>query len=156
VLTANCDNNSTIECLNAGAHRYFLKPVNLDEFRHALTTTLHTFQLEREQERYREHLEETVRRQMQKVRRTFLAAIDSMVLTLEAKDFYTKGHSLRVCQYSLRLAEALGLDRQQRRRLTLAAKLHDIGKIGVSEVILNKPASLSDEEYRQVQQHPVI
>jgi putative two-component system response regulator len=156
VVTAGDANDAALECLNAGADRYLLKPLRMEEFRHALAATLRTVQLERERERYRRHLEQLVQRHMQRVRQTFLSAIDSLVRTLEARDAYTKGHSFRVLNYSMRLASALELSKGQRRRLSLAAKLHDIGKVGVPEAILNKPAALSLDEESVIRDHPVI
>jgi response regulator RpfG family c-di-GMP phosphodiesterase len=156
VITAGRDSDAAIDCLNSGAHRYFLKPIRLDEFRHALQTTLATYHLERNQERYQRRLERTVRRQTGRIRSTFLSAIDSLIRAMEACDPYTTGHTLRVRHYALRLADAIGLEPRQRKYLSLAAKLHDIGKVGVPEAILNKPASLTPEEFRQVQAHPAI
>lgn len=156
VITAGQETDAAVECLNAGAYRYFLKPIKLDEFRHALEITMRTCELQHEHDRYHERLERTVRRQTRKIRRTFLSGIDSLVRTVEARDHYTSGHSLRVQQYSLRLAEALNLDERLRMQLSLAAKLHDIGKVGVPDVILNKPGALTEEEFDVVKQHPVI
>jgi response regulator RpfG family c-di-GMP phosphodiesterase len=156
VVTAGEDEHAVTECLNAGAHHYFLKPIKLDEFRHALEATLRAHLVQRQREGYRRYLERTVHRQTRRIRRTFLSAIDSLVCTLEARDAYTKGHSLRVRTHAMRLAAALGLDARQRHRLALAAKLHDIGKFGVPEAILNKPGRLSEDEFRQVKEHPVI
>jgi response regulator RpfG family c-di-GMP phosphodiesterase len=156
VITAGHDYDSAVECLNAGAQRYFLKPIKLEEFRHVLEATLRIYHLEREHDRHHQHLERTVRRQTRKIRRTFLAAIDSLVLTVEARDHYTSGHSLRVRQYSLRLAKILGLPRRLLKQLSVAAKLHDIGKVGVPDVILNKPGLLTEDEFKAVRQHPVI
>jgi HD-GYP domain-containing protein (c-di-GMP phosphodiesterase class II) len=101
-------------------------------------------------------LEHIIHRQTRLIRRTFLSAIDSLVCTLEARDASTKGHSLRVRWWALRLAGVLGLGPQKQKWLSLAAKLHDIGKVGVPEVILNKPARLNDEEYRRMKEHPII
>jgi len=156
IITAGQDTDAAVECLNAGAYRYFLKPIKLDEFRHALDITLRTCQLQDEHERYHERLERTVRRQTRKIRRTFLSGIDSLVRTVEARDHYTSGHSMRVRRYSLLLADALNLDEGLRKQLGLAAKLHDIGKVGVPDVILNKPGALTEEEFDVVKQHPVI
>jgi response regulator RpfG family c-di-GMP phosphodiesterase len=156
VLTAAQDSDAVIECLNAGAHHYFLKPIRLNEFRHALETTLETYRLQREQERHERLLERTVRKQTRKIRRTFLSAIDSLIRTMEARDPYTTGHTLRVRQYALQLADAVGLDGRLRKELSLAAKLHDIGKVGIPEAILNKAARLTSEEFRLVQTHPGI
>ncbi len=156
VITAGQDTDAAVECLNAGAYRYFLKPIKLDEFRHALEITFRTCQLQHEHDRYHERLERTVRRQTRKIRRTFLSGIDSLVRTVEARDHYTSGHSLRVRRYSLLLADALCLNERLRQQLSLAAKLHDIGKIGVPDLILNKPGALTEEEFDVVKQHPVI
>jgi putative two-component system response regulator len=156
VVTAGEDSQAAMDCLNAGARRYFLKPLNLEELRHALEATLHTVQLEREREDYRQQLERTVRQQMQRGRRTFLSAIDSLVRTVEARDLYTSGHSQRVRHYALLLADRLGLNRQLRGHLSLSAKLHDIGKLGVPEDVLHKPSRLSPEEWQVVREHPVI
>jgi response regulator RpfG family c-di-GMP phosphodiesterase len=156
VVTAGQEENAVTECLHAGAHHYFLKPIKLDEFRHALEATLRTHRLQRQRELYRRYLERTVNRQTRKIRRTFMSAIDSLVFALEARDTYTKGHSLRVRRSVLCLAGALNLDPCRRKQLSLAAKLHDIGKVGVREEILNKPGPLTQEEYRHVQEHPAI
>ncbi len=155
VLTAGQDKDAARECLNAGADRYFLKPIDPDEFRGALETTLHTYERERKRERYRRRLEKAVRQQTRRVRRTFLSGINSLVRTLEARDPPTIGHSLRVRRYALLLADALGLDRRQRRQLSLAAKLHDIGKVGIPESILHKPGRLTEEERQLVCRHPL-
>ncbi len=156
VLTAGCDQNAAEECRLAGAHHYFFKPIKLDEFRHVLDTAARTYHLEQENQAYRTGLERAVRRQTNRVRRTFLSAIDSLVRTMEERDSYTAGHSLRVRCYALRLGDAIGLAPRQRKYLSLAAKLHDIGKVGVPEAVLNKPAALTDDEYRLIREHPVI
>jgi len=155
VITAGEDSAAAKDCLNAGADRYFLKPINLEEFRDALESTLHSYQIEQERERYRRRLELKVKRQMGKVRRTFLSAIDSLIRTVEARHPYTKGHSLRVCHFSRLLGDALGLDASLRKRLILAGKLHDIGKVGTPEAILNKPGALTEPEFEVIREHPV-
>ena len=156
VVTAGDDNDAALECLNAGADRYLLKPLRMEEFRHALAATLRTVQLERERDRHRRHLEHLVQRHMHRVRQTFLSAIDSLVRTLEARDAYTKGHSFRVRHYAMRLASALELNVSQRKRLSLAAKLHDIGKVGIPEDILNKPSRLTEAQFEVIREHPQI
>ena len=156
VVTAGHEIDAVAQCMDAGAHHYFLKPVNFDEFHHALEATLRSHHRQKEREHYRQHLERTVARQTHKLRRTFLSAIDSLVRLLEARDPYTSGHSLRVCSLASRLAQKIGLDDKARRQLTVAAKLHDIGKVGLPESILNKPGRLSAEEFLLVRKHPVI
>ncbi len=154
VITAGYEEDAVTRCLQAGAHHYFLKPIQLDEFRHVLESTLREYHARREKDQQHRRLERMVQRRTRQVRQTYLSAIDSLVRTLEARDPYTSGHSLRVGTYALRLAEGLVLDERQRQQLRLAAKLHDIGKVAVPEAILNKPGRLSDDEYAVVRTHP--
>jgi response regulator RpfG family c-di-GMP phosphodiesterase len=156
VLTAGHSPEAAEECLRAGAHHYFFKPIKLDEFRHVLQMAWQTYQQQQQIRRAQQQLESAVRRQTRRVRHTFLSAIDSLVRTMESRDTYTAGHSVRVRRYAMRLADALGLPLRQRRLLSLAAKLHDIGKVGVPDAILNKAGRLNAEEERVVRAHPVI
>jgi putative two-component system response regulator len=156
VLTAGQDGVAARQCLEAGADLFFVKPVKLDEFHHALERTRQAHQQRQVEARYRRRLERAVRKQTLRVRRTFLSAIDSLVRTMEERDPYTAGHSRRVRAYSLRLGRVLGLDDRQMRELSLAAKLHDIGKVGVPEAVLNKPAPLTPDEMDAVRKHPII
>jgi response regulator RpfG family c-di-GMP phosphodiesterase len=154
VLTAGHDHDATNECLRAGAHHYFFKPIKLDEFRHVLETTWRTYREDQEKALHRSVLEQAVRRQTRRVRRTYLSAITSLARTMEERDPYTAGHSRRVRDYALHLADAIGLGRKQCRLLDLAAQLHDIGKVAVPDAILHKPAALTPEEFAIVRLHP--
>jgi len=156
VLTAGQDQEAARQCLEAGADLYFVKPVKLDEFHHALERTRLGYQQKQAEAQYRRRLEKAVHRQTRRVRRTFLSAIDSLVRTIEERDSYTAGHSRRVRAYSLLLGQALRLDDRQARQLSLAAKLHDIGKVGVPEAVLNKPGSLTLAEHLLIREHPII
>lgn len=80
--------------------------------------------------------------------------VRSLVYTIEAKDVYTRGHSERVNKFSMLMAERMNLGAEDRKLLHWASTLHDIGKIGIPEAVLNKPASLSDEEYAAIKHHP--
>jgi putative two-component system response regulator len=156
VVTAGQDEDGLAKCLYAGAHHYFLKPINFDEFRHALDSTLRAYTLRRDEDRYRRRLEHALQRQRRQLKTTFFSAIDSLVRTIEARDPYTSGHSRRVCRYAVGLGRRLNLDERRIKRLALAAKLHDIGKIGLPEGILNKPGTLSPAEIGEVRDHPVV
>jgi response regulator RpfG family c-di-GMP phosphodiesterase len=156
VLTAGHDPRLADECLRAGANHYYLKPIRLDEFRHVLETTHRSFQTREENRRCRTELERAVRRQTRRARRTFLSAINSLIRTMEERDPLTAGHSVRVRRYGLWLADVVGLEAGARRRLGLAARLHDIGKAGVPEAILHKAGRLTPAEEQVVREHPVI
>ncbi|HUW59138.1 MAG TPA: HD domain-containing phosphohydrolase [Planctomycetota bacterium] len=82
--------------------------------------------------------------------------VQALATTLEAKDRYTHGHSARVTDYSVRVAQRMGMSAEEVEKLRYAAQLHDVGKIGVDEAILRKPTGLSDEERQAIQEHPVI
>ncbi|MBW6411810.1 HD-GYP domain-containing protein [Clostridium weizhouense] len=79
--------------------------------------------------------------------------IDSMVAALEARDFYTSGHSTRVSDMTYKLCKALKLESQEVDMFHIAAHLHDIGKIGVSDNILNKNGKLNSEEWKAMKEH---
>jgi putative two-component system response regulator len=155
VLTAAQDVDTARECLEAGAQHFFLKPIKLEEFHHVLESASRAYREQHQSNRYRSELERAVRRQTRRVRRTFLSAIDSLVRTIEERDEYTAGHSMRVRHYAVALARAIGLATPLVRQLSLAAKLHDIGKVKVPETILHKPGPLDAEEQRIIREHPV-
>ena len=86
----------------------------------------------------------------------YLQFVGSLANALDARDQYTAGHSRRVSELSCALATALQLPAEDVERIRIGALLHDIGKIGVSDSVLQKPGRLTDEEFDQVKQHPVI
>ncbi len=90
------------------------------------------------------------------LKETHFDAISALAEALEAKDVTTGRHSSRLEKYAMLVGERLGLDEEQVRYLRYSAVLHDIGKIGVSENILQKPGKLTMEEYAEIKQHPVI
>ena len=86
----------------------------------------------------------------------YLRTVSSLSMAIEAKDTYTRGHSQRVSAMSVELARAMHLRPAEVEEIKIAALLHDIGKIGVEDSVLNKPAALTPEEFAEIKQHPVI
>ncbi|NLW82232.1 MAG: response regulator [Desulfovibrionales bacterium] len=82
--------------------------------------------------------------------------IRSFAQAVEVKDFYTRGHSERVAEYACRLGRAVGIGGKELERLHIAGMLHDIGKIGIPDHILNKPGMLSSEEYAIMKRHSIM
>ena len=82
--------------------------------------------------------------------------VRSLVSTLDAKDPYTRGHSERVALLARRLGQQIGLETSDLEDIYLSGLLHDIGKVGVDDRILAKPGQLTEDEFRQIQQHPMI
>lgn len=89
-------------------------------------------------------------------KRLFAQTAEALASAIDAKDKYTKGHSSRVAEYSRKIAESVGKSSQECDEIYYAALLHDVGKIGISRSILQKPGKLSNEEYQVIKEHPDI
>lgn len=87
---------------------------------------------------------------------TYIQTIESFACALEAKDYYTQGHSQRVMEISILIGKKMCLSKSQISKLKMAALLHDIGKIGINDSILNKPDRLTDDEFNKIKEHPEI
>jgi HD-GYP domain-containing protein (c-di-GMP phosphodiesterase class II) len=94
-------------------------------------------------------------RLMEEVERLFFDVMKAIASLIDAKDGYTHKHSERVAQFGVRIARHLGFDADSRAVVELSGLLHDVGKIGVPDAILNKPGKLTDEEFRQMRLHPL-
>jgi len=156
MVTAIADMQTAIQCMKRGAYDYLVKPFELDEITISVGRALEKRGLELENKEYQHHLEEKVAEQANKIRSAFISAITSLVYALEAKDAYTSGHSQRVAELSAAIARELHLSQRHIDKLKLAGLLHDIGKIGVQESVLNKPGRLTEAEFELVKRHPVI
>jgi cyclic di-GMP phosphodiesterase len=156
LVSAIADVQTAVECLGEGAMDYVTKPFQLEEVRARVRQALDKRRLILENRDYQERLEERVAIQQRRLEELFLASIQSLADALEVKDTYTHGHSLRVSRYSGAVARELGMDPDFVRQVELGGRVHDIGKIGVREPVLNKAGPLTDEEYRHVMTHPVV
>jgi putative nucleotidyltransferase with HDIG domain len=85
----------------------------------------------------------------------YLKTIASLISAIDAKDIYTQNHSQRVAKITVEFSKSLGLEEKHIEKFQYGALLHDIGKIGVSDVILNKPAKLDEKEFNTIKEHPV-
>ena len=92
----------------------------------------------------------------QKIQDSYFEIVKALAQAIEAKDPYTHGHSERVMQYTVQIAQKLGLPKKEIDSLRYAAILHDIGKIGVRGIVLNNPNGLSSEEYDEIKKHPLV
>ena len=156
MITATADMQTAVQCMKQGAYDYVIKPFELDEITIGVGRALEQRRLILENKEYQQHLEEKVAEQANKIRSAFISAITSLVYALEAKDAYTSGHSQRVAELSAAIAKELRLPPDKIGKLELAGLLHDIGKIGVQESVLNKPGRLTKAEFELVKHHPVI
>ncbi len=102
-----------------------------------------------------DHIEELQKKQAE-LAELYLATIKSLALAIDAKDRYTHQHILRVQRYSLAIAEAMNLPKEELEAIKTGALLHDIGKLGVPEYVLLKPGRLTNEEFDKIKKHPEI
>jgi len=98
----------------------------------------------------------SVRNARENLQGAYVEFVGSLANALDARDRYTSGHSCRVSQLSCATAAAMGLDPEHVERIRTGALLHDIGKIGIADSVLQKPGRLTDEEFSIVKEHPVI
>jgi len=156
MITAVSDVEVAVSCLAQGAMDYLTKPFHLDEVRARVAQVLEKRRLVLENREYQERLEEKVAVQARRIEELFLASIQSLADALEVKDPYTRGHSIRVSHYSVAIARRLGIEGELLRQIELGGHVHDIGKIGVREQVLNKPGPLTNEEYEHIMTHPMV
>jgi putative two-component system response regulator len=135
VITALKELHDKIKAIEMGADDFLMKPFNKVELLTRVKSLLKLKELYDDVDRSE-------------------AIIFTLAEMLEAKDVYTRGHSERVAKYSVLLARAIGLDEQDQAWIQRGALLHDVGKIGVRESILNKPEKLSKEELAHIRSHP--
>ena len=95
-------------------------------------------------------------RQYVEIQQMFTGMTQSLVSALDAKDSYTSGHSSRVADIAVMIAEKLEYDADGIKRIHMAGILHDVGKIGVDDAVLQKPGQLTEKEFEQIKQHPVL
>ncbi len=156
MITAVADVDVAVSCLAIGAMDYLMKPFNLDEVRARVHQALEKRRLVLENRGYQDQLEDRVQAQARRLEHLFLATLQAFAEALEVKDQYTHGHSIRVSHYSSAIAREMGLEADVIRQIEIGGRLHDIGKIGVREAVLNKPGPLSAEEYEHIMTHPVV
>jgi response regulator RpfG family c-di-GMP phosphodiesterase len=153
---------SAIEAIRVGAFDYIMKPFDLRQVEAAVKRALEHFDLREAKRRYEGHLEELVRERtvaldqaLHSLEDAYRSTLKALTAALETRDAETHGHSERVVTFSLRLGRELGLDKAQMTSLEFGSLLHDIGKIGVPDAILRKPAKLDEEEWAKMREHPL-
>ena len=155
-LTADNDRESEIEGFRRGAQDFIKKPFVADIMLERINRIL-------ELDRLRKNLSEEVQKQTlqaelrrQKVERLSLQIMLTLANTIDAKDKYTNGHSLRVAEYAREIARRAGKSEQEQEDIYYVGLLHDIGKIGIPNSIIRKTSGLTEEEYQTIKAHAEI
>lgn len=155
-LTADDDSATETRGLKAGAMDFLKKPFVPEVL---LLRVRHMIELIRLQTNLSCEVEKKTQEAMaqhEKLERISMQIVTALSGAIDAKDTYTNGHSTRVADYSKKIARRAGLSESLQNDIYMMGLLHDVGKIGIPDAIINKPAKLTDEEYSIIKKHPVM
>lgn len=162
MLTAFNDLDTGMKAIRLGASDYLAKPVMREVLVECVSRVLDANALKQDEVAekdntiaHQKELEDQLQSALGALKSTTLATLEAFTETIEQKDPYTKGHCSRVRSISLAIASALNFSEENLHILEGGALLHDIGKIGIPEEILNKPSKLTKSEYQLIKEHPV-
>src|SRR6201988_5221202 len=163
MLTAVNDATSAALCMQRGAMDYLTKPIELADLGRAVQRGIKRREMLLENRHLNQWLKEEVttrtaelQRQQHRMERISTATLEALVNALEAKDPYLRGHPAQVHDLSANVATELGLDEEEVDRVRMAGRLHDLGKIGTRDAVVNKEGPLTAEEFEHVKQHVII
>ncbi len=148
-LTADRSTDTEVECFRMGACDFITKPFEPQIMMSRIKSTI-------ELDGYRRALQRRLDEKTKEMERVTIQAIMTVANTVDAKDDYTKGHSMRVAAYAETLAQRLGWSEEEIQNIYYVAMLHDVGKIGVPDAVLNKPFKLTDVEFRLIKGHTIM
>ena len=155
-LTADSDQDTEVRGLKAGASDFIAKPFKDEIVRQRVGRILTLSMLQKNLQNEVEKQTATAEERRQQMEEMSFQTVQALAGAIDAKDGYTKGHSARVSDYSVQLAERAGWDKERRDALRYAALLHDVGKIGVPDVVLNKRGRLTESEYAVIKAHTTM
>jgi putative two-component system response regulator len=160
MLSAVNDASTAAQSLSDGAFGYLVKPFDIDELQEAIDRALHKRRLCIDQRRVEQFVREEVAARTTELdeergafRRASIEIAETLIRAMEEKDIFLRGHAQRVAELAASIAEELGLDADTVEHVRLAGRLHDVGKIGIRESVLNKPGKLTPDEYEHVKDH---
>ena len=163
MLTAVNDATSAALCMQRGALDYLTKPIELADLGRAVQRALKRREMQLENRHLNQWLKEEVttrtaelQRERHRLERVSTATLEVLVNALEAKDPYLRGHSARVADLSANIATEMGLTEEDIERVRVAGRLHDLGKIGTRDAVVNKEGPLTADEFEHVKQHVII
>src|SRR6266700_5739397 len=163
MLTAVNDATSAALCMQRGAMDYLTKPIELVDLGRAVQRALKRREMHLENRHLNQWLKEEVttrtaelHRERHRLERVSTATLEALVNALEAKDPYLRGHSARVADLSANIATEIGLSEEDVDHVRMAGRLHDLGKIGTRDAVVNKEGPLTPDEFEHVKQHVII
>lgn len=163
MLTGYGDTESAVDCLRRGAVDYLLKPPKLTDLIRSIERALAKRRIELARKKYQKKLERKVRDRTTELRKalkdisiTYENTLMALVSALDAREHETSDHSIRVVEYTVAIANQLGIKGSELEEIGRGALLHDIGKIGVPDAVLLKPGKLTPDEWVEMRKHPDI
>lgn len=156
MLTADNDRETEVRGFQLGVMDFITKPFVDEIMVHRVSRILELTRLQKNLQ-----FEVSIQTRRAEARRRQVERLSDEVMrtlanTIDAKDTYTNGHSLRVAKYAKEIAKRAGKSKEQQKEIYQMGLLHDIGKIGVPDAIINKDSRLTEEEYESIQQHTAI
>lgn len=148
-LTTDDDREVGKRGLNAGAADFVKKPFEAEILLTRVNNAISLYRLQNEMAR-------ELKIKTDKLSHVYLEIVRAMSMAIDAKDTYTKGHSTRVAEYARRIAERAGYSEQAQEQVYIMGLLHDMGKIGIPDAIINKPGRLTEEEFEVIKTHSQI
>ena len=146
-LTANEDSDSEARGLSLGAMDFIRKPFSSEALKIRVRNLLDLIRLQKD-------LNKEVIKKTAELESLSLHVVQTLAKTIDAKDAYTNGHSERVAKYSKEIARRYGYSEDRQEEIFMMGLLHDVGKIGVPDTVINKPGKLTDEEFAMIKGHP--
>jgi len=168
MVTGVIDASTAIKSIRQGASDYVTKPFNLEEVQIVVERTIEKRRLILENRAHQKHLEVLVAQRTQQVlekkreverlyedlQESYESTLQALITALDFRDNETQGHSHRVVEYAVQVAERLNVKEPELSWIRRGAILHDVGKIGVSDAILRKPGKLDSDEWEEMRRHP--
>jgi len=148
-LTANGDSDSEAKGLSLGAMDFIRKPFFSEALKIRIRNLIDLISLQRD-------LHSEVKKKTAELESLSLHVVHTLAKTIDAKDAYTNGHSERVADYAREIARRYGYDEDRLEEIYIMGLLHDVGKIGVPDAIINKQGKLTDDEYAMIKKHPLM
>ena len=145
-LTGDCDPETETKCLQLGALDFIRKPFTPEILKLRVQHILELAHL-------RKNLTEAVARKTEEIERMSLHMVQALAEAIDAKDSYTSGHSSRVAEYAREISRRIGYTVRQQDEMYKMALLHDIGKIGIPDAVINNTGRLNEEEYDKIKNH---
>ena len=155
VITANGSTDLAVESLKKGASDFITKPFFVADLIKSIDYVSKKRELDKQKKKVLLTLETKVNERTEELEKIHLDVLSSLAQAIEKRDLGTYGHCKRVSRYCDMISSVIALENKERHYLNIAATLHDIGKIGISDFILGKPVSLTYKELHDIRSHPV-